>query len=357
MHGSQTSVPSGTTPPESIGEEAHPQLAREWDAYVERHPDATFFHRYDWLAVVARAFRYRAVPLVARREGRITGVLPLAIVPGLPWGRFLVSTPQAVYGGPLADDEKTRQALLRSARDLALRLRARYVEYRSVVAMPALPAKDLYVTFRRGIAATAEENMAMIPRNQRRSIRIGLKSGLVSQIGGQDLLPEFYSVYSASVRNLGTPVFPRALFTGLLAAYPDDVRILLVRREQVAVAGVLTLFFRDQVLPYYGGALKEGFRYGVNDFMYWQLHLHGMERGYRVFDFGRSKRGSGSFDFKRHWGFEPTQLHYQYDLVGQREIPDLSPRNPRFSLVITAWKRMPLWLSRRLGPVLVRYFP
>jgi FemAB-related protein (PEP-CTERM system-associated) len=340
-----------------VREEPLPGPPDGWDAYLERHPGATFFHRIDWLRVVTRAFRYRPLALAARREGAVAGILPLAVVPGLPWGRSLISTPQAVYGGALADDEESLAALYAAARERARDLGARYVEYRNVDPVPGLPAKDLYVTFRRPIAATADENMALIPRNQRRSIRVGIKRGYVSLVGGSELLAEFYAVYSVSVRNLGTPVFPRALFAGLLEAFPRDARILLVRREGSAVAGVLTLFFRGQVLPYYGGALKEEFRHGVNDFMYWQLHVHGMEQGYRIFDFGRSKRGSGSFDFKRHWGFEPTQLHYQYDLVGQREIPDLSPRNPRFSLAITAWKRMPLWLSRRLGPALVRYFP
>jgi FemAB-related protein (PEP-CTERM system-associated) len=306
---------------------------------------------------VTRVFRYRPVPIVARRDGRVAGILPLAVVPGLPWGRSLVSTPQAVYGGPVADDAATRDALVAHARDLASRLHAGYVEYRNLTPTPGLPAKDLYVTFRRAIAPTAEGNMAAIPRNQRRSIRIGIKSGLSAEVGGAEHLDAFFHVYSTSVRNLGTPVFPRALFAGLLDSFPEDCRILVVRREGRAVASVLTLYFRDEVLPYYGGSLREELRHGVNDYMYWALHVHGMERGCRVFDFGRSKRGSGSFDFKRHWGFEPTQLHYQYDLVGQREVPDLSPRNPRFSLAIEAWKRMPLWLSRRLGPALVRYFP
>lgn len=328
-----------------------------WDEYVATRPGATFFHRAAWLRVVARVFRYRALPVVARREGKIAGILPLAVVPGLPWGRSLVSTPQAVYGGPVADDGEAHAALIAHARGLAERLRARYVEYRNLAPDPALPGKDLYVTFRRAIAATADENMAAIPRNQRRSIRIGIKSGLESAIGGPELLDEFFDVYSTSVRNLGTPVFPRALFAGLLEAFPQEARVLAVRREGRAVAAVLTFFFRDEVLPYYGGSLREEMRFGVNDYMYWALHLHGMERGCRVFDFGRSKRGTGSFDFKRHWGFEPTPLHYQYDLVGQRVIPDLSPKNPKFSLAIEAWKRMPLWLSRRLGPALVRYFP
>lgn len=328
-----------------------------WDEFVTRHPGATLFHRAAWQRAIERTFGYRSHCVAAWRGEQVAGILPLFLVPTLPWGHALVSAPQAVYGGPVADAEDSREALLRHARDLGERLGVRYIEYRNLAPVPDLPSKDLYVTFRRAILPTVDENMAAIPRNQRRSIRIGLKSGLTTEVGREDLLGPFYALYSHSVRNLGTPVFPVTLFANLLAEFGSDCRILLVRREGRPVAAVLTFFFRDEVLPYYGGARREEFRFGVNDYMYWGLLVHGMENGFKVFDFGRSKQGSGSYDFKRHWGFEPTPLYYQYHLVRQRSMPDLSPKNPKFSLAIELWKRMPLWLSQRLGPALVRYFP
>jgi len=257
----------------------------------------------------------------------------------------------------VAEDEAGRDALSQAARALGERLETRYIEYRNMLPYSQLPERDLYVTFRRAILPTVDENMAAIPRNQRRSIRIGQKSALAAEVGGEELIGPFFALYSHSVRNLGTPVFPRSLFANLFEEFPPDARILLVRREGTPVAAVLAFFFRDEVLPYYGGAHRDALRYGVNDFMYWSLLCHGMERGYKVFDFGRSKKGSGSYDFKRHWGFEPTPLHYQYDLIRQRTLPDLSPKNPKFSIAIELWKRMPLWLSQRIGPALVRYFP
>jgi FemAB-related protein (PEP-CTERM system-associated) len=328
-----------------------------WDEFVTRHPGATFFHRAGWQRAVERTFAYPSQCVAAWRAGRIAGVLPLFLVPTLPWGRALVSAPQAVYGGPVADANDSREALIRHARAVGEKLRVRYIEYRNLAPLANHAVKDLYVTFRRAILPSADENMAKIPRNQRRSIRIGLKSGLTSEVGREGLLEPFYNLYSHSVRNLGTPVFPRALFANLLAELGSDCRILLVRREGRPVAAVLTFFFRDEVLPYYAGARREEFRYGVNDFMYWSLLCFAMEQGCKVFDFGRSKKGSGSYDFKRHWGFEPAPLYYQYELVRERTLPDLSPRNPKFALAIEIWKRMPLWLSQRLGPALVRYFP
>jgi FemAB-related protein (PEP-CTERM system-associated) len=176
-------------------------------------------------------------------------------------------------------------------------------------------------------------------------------------MGGEEFLKGFYQIYAHSVRNLGTPVLPMRFMVNLLREFGPACRILAIFHEEHMVAGVMTFFFRDQVMPYYGGALRHAFRYAVNDFMYWHLLCYGAELGYRIFDFGRSKKGTGSYDFKRHWGFEPTPLAYQYHLVRQKTIPDQNPLNPRFALAIQTWKRMPLWLSRWLGPRVVRFFP
>jgi len=330
---------------------------RGWADYAAAHPDATFFHQPGWLEVVTRTFGYRPASLVAWRGERVTGFLPLAVVPTLPWGRSLVSMPLAAYGGAIADDESSTQALLGRAGEDADAVGARFVELRNERSVPGLPTKDLYVTFRRGILATREENLAAVPRNQRRSIRIGIKNGLHAEIGGKNLLNEFYQVYSESVRNLGTPVFPKTLFASLLDTFGNASRILAVRHQGIVQSAVLSFYFRDHVIPYYAGARRDGIRLAVYDFMYWSLLVDAMERGYRVFDFGRSKRGTGSFDFKRHWGFEPIQLAYQYRLGGGMEIPDLSPKNPKFSFAIRVWRHLPLRLTQWIGPSIVRYFP
>lgn len=339
---------------QALGSEISPSA---WDEYVLRAPQATIFHMTGWQRVLEATFPYRSCPVAAVSGGRIRGVLPLYRVRTLPFGHALVSTPLAVYGGVIADDEETRLELLRHAQRRADRLRVRYLELRQEEPLPGLPAKDLYVTFRKEIYPEPERNMAAIPRNQRRMIRQGEKFGLAASVGGEGLLRGFYHVYSTSLRNLGTPAYPLALFQNMLREFGPACRILSVSREGPVVAGVLTLFFRDRVLPYYGGALRPAFRFAVNDYMYWRLLCYGAERGYRVFDFGRSKRGSGSYDFKRHWGFSPIPLSYQYHMVRQAKVPDLSPKNPRFSLPIQLWRRMPLWLAERIGPSIVQFFP
>lgn len=328
-----------------------------WDAYVSACPQATFFHLAGWQRAAARSFPYRPHHRIALRDGRVTGVLPLFQVPSFPTGHSLMSTPLAAYGGVAADDPASASALLEDARELGRRLGVRYLELRDGARFDGLRGKDLYVTFRREIDPDPEVNMARIPRNQRRSIRIALKHGLTHRTGGPELLDAWYRIYSHSVRNLGTPVFPKALFRNQLEEFGDRAVIHVVYDGTRMVAGVLTFFDRDEVIPYYGGALKEAFRYGGSDYLYWSLMCVAAERGCRVFDFGRSKRDAGSFHFKRHWGFEPTPLAYQYDLIRDQAMPDLSPKNPRFSLAIQIWRRLPLAVTERIGPAIVRYFP
>ena len=328
-----------------------------WDEYVLSHPQATFFHLTGWRRVLEQTFPYRSLSCVARRDGRISGVLPLFLVRNLPFGRSLVSTPLSVYGGICADDEETERVLLDRAQTLAEDMGVRYLELRHQTPRGDMPSKDLYVTFRREIDNDPEKNLAAIPRKQRRMIRQGEKHGLVAHVDGEKFLKDFYHIYAHSVRNLGTPVFPRRFFANLLEEFGPACRILAVFRDRQMVAAVMTFFFRDQVMPYYGGALREAFRYAANDFMYWRLLCYGAERGYRTFDFGRSKKGTGAYDFKRHWGFEPTPLAYQYHLVRQKTVPDQNPLNPKFSLAIQTWRHMPLWLTQWLGPGLVKFFP
>jgi len=328
-----------------------------WDPYVSSRPEATLFHDAAWLRIPTRAFGYRYHGLLARQGDRVVGVLPLFQVPRLPFGSSLLSTPLAVYGGVVADSAAAGKALALAARALGERLGAGYVELRDGMRIEGLPVKDLYVTFRREICGSHEENFAKIRGKQRTSIRAAQRHGLTHEMGREELVDRFYIVYSHSVRNLGTPVFPKRLFHYLLGELGEACEILLVHRQGETVGAVFSFFDRGSVHPYYAGTLRDAYRYSVSDYMYWSLMCHAADRGCRVFDFGRSKRDTGAFQFKRHWGFEPTPLAYQYQLVKDRRIPDLSPKNPRFGLAIRLWRRMPLAVAERIGPAVVRYFP
>lgn len=330
--------------------------ASRWDRFVEADcPEATFFHLSGWERVLREAFGHRCHYLLAERGGSIVGVLPLAQVKSVLFGHSLISTPFCVYGGVAALDDAARRALTERACELAEALGVDYLELRNLQRRnPQWPAKDLYVTFRREISQDDEENLKAIPRKQRAMVRKGIKKGLSAAL--DEDLSVLYECYSQSVRNLGTPVFGKPYLDKLRDVFGEArCRTLTVRNGDEPVAGVMSFYFRDEVLPYYGGGKASARHLYANDFMYWSVMQDAAKSGaVRVFDYGRSKVGTGSHDFKRHWGFEPTPLHYEYYLVRAKAMPNLSPTNPKYRLFIAAWKRLPNALATRLGPLLAR---
>ena len=328
--------------------------AETWDDYVLAHPQGTFFHRYGWKRLIESTYRYPGHYLLAERAGRPCGVLPLGEVKHLLFGHALISVPFCVYGGVLADDQAVREALESRAIELARERGVDHLETRNEqpVRDDWLRKDGLYVTFKRAISEDHDANMSAIPRKQRAMVRKGIKAGLVGEL--DDGVDNLYQAYSESVRNLGTPVFPKDHFRAIRAEFGDDVDVVTVRHEGQVVASVMNYYFRDQVLPFYGGGISAARGLAANDFMYWEVMRRAVERGCRIFDFGRSKIDTGSYRFKKHWGFEPTPLSYEYFLVRASEMPDLNPNNPKYRLFINAWKKLPVGISRAIGPWLAR---
>lgn len=328
--------------------------AQAWDAYVLTHADGTFFHRYGWKRLIESNYRYPGHYLLAERDGAICGVFPLGEVKHLLFGHSLISVPFCVYGGVLADDDAARAALEQRAMTLANELKVDHLEARNErpVRDDWLRKDGLYVTFKRELSEDHEQNMTAIPRKQRAMVRKGIKAGLVGEL--DDGIDNLYEAYSHSVRNLGTPVFPKSHFEAIRKEFGDDVDVVTIFHEGQVVASVMNYYFRDQVLPFYGGGISEARNLAANDFMYWEVMQRAVERGCRVFDFGRSKIDTGSYRFKKHWGFEPTPLSYEYHLVKATEMPDLNPNNPKYRLFINAWKKLPVGISRIIGPWLAR---
>ena len=327
--------------------------AARWDAYVFAHPQATFFHRAGWQRVIAEAFGHATHYLQAVRDGELVGVLPLVEINSRLFGHSLASLPFCAYAGILADDAAAEQALDSAAQALAVRLGVGAYECRNQTPKHAdWPTKDLYVTFKKAIDPEVEANLNAIPRKQRAMVRKGIKAGLVGEIDADTR--RFFAAYSASVHRLGTPVFSRRYFERLKAEFGDDCEVLTITLDGQLIASVLSFYFRDEVLPYYGGGVAAARAVAGNDFMYWELMRRACERGLKVFDFGRSKRGTGSFDFKKNWGFEPTPLAYEYFLVNDTAVPDINPLNPKYRLFIRAWQKMPLALANLIGPHIVK---
>jgi FemAB-related protein (PEP-CTERM system-associated) len=328
--------------------------AARWDEFVVRCPQATFFHRAGWQRLLRTVFRHDTHFLYAEAEGRIEGVLPLARVKSVLFGHSLVSLPFAVYGGVAAGNEEAAEALELAAQDLARRLGVDHLELRNVVGRHAAwPMQDLYATFRKAILPDEEANLLAIPRKQRAMVRKGIAAGLRSEIDPE--IDRFFALYADNVHRHGTPGLPKRYFKQLQCEFGADCDVQIVTDAHGRpLSGVLSFYFRDEVLPYYAGDDPAARELAANDFKYWELMRRACARGLTVFDYGRSKRGTGSYAFKKNWGFEPKPLHYEYCLYKRDAVPQNNPANPRFQLLMAAWRRMPIAMANWLGPIVVR---
>jgi FemAB-related protein (PEP-CTERM system-associated) len=328
-----------------------------WDAYVHAHADATFFHRAGWQRVLQEAMGHRTWFYYVERDGAIEGVLPLCQVHSRLFGHWLGALPFCVYGGPVASNSAAATMLDEAADALARTLGVGHLEYRCV--QPLHPGeqlwqgKPLYVTFRKAISGNDDDNLNAIPRKQRAMVRKGIKLGLQGEVDQH--VDRFYLAYASSVHRLGTPVFARRYFALLKQVFGDACEVRVITHQGAVVAGVLSFFFRGDVLPYYGGGMPAARALAGNDFMYWDLMRAAAARGCRRFDFGRSKVGTGAYDFKKNWGFAPEPLGYEYRLYRAPAVPENNPLNPKFRLFIALWQRMPLALANALGPHIVKH--
>jgi FemAB-related protein (PEP-CTERM system-associated) len=328
--------------------------ASRWDAFVRACPEATFCHLSGWGRALEGVFGHETHFLQATQADRVTGVLPLAFVKSRLFGNSLTSLPFCVYGGVAADDAASAQALEDAAEALARRLDVPHLELRHTARRhPDWPEQDLYVTFRKAITADDEANMNAIPRKQRAMVRKGIKNGLASTV--DDTVDRFFALYASNVHRHGTPALPRRWFQALQREFGRDCEVLTVTSpEGRPLSSVVTFYFRDEVLPYYAGDDEAARGLAANDFKYWELMRRAAARGCTLFDYGRSKRGTGPFDFKRNWGFEPQPLHYEYRLYKRDTVPQNNPANAKYRLMIEGWRRLPLPVANWLGPFIVK---
>lgn len=336
-----------------IGELAEADFPR-WDDYVASCPDATFFHKAGWKHVIERSFGQKTHFLFAKKNGQVSGLVPLAHYKSRLFGNGLISNGCCMGGGPIADDDDGYDALDSSAISMMGKLNADFIEYRRPIRRHDDWASrdDLYVTFERKSESTEDKNLKQIPRKQRAVVRKAIDAGLVAEIDKN--IDRFYPLYAKTVHRLGTPVFSKSYFRNLLSEFSGECDILTVSHKGKPVSSVLSFYFRDRVMPYYAGADDSARALGASDFMYWRLMRHGVERGYTMFDFGRSKVGSGPYSFKKNWGFEPIPVVHEYRLARGGGLPEINPRNPKYRLFIAMWKKLPLPVANLVGPHIVR---
>ena len=336
----------------------HPSQHSRWDSFVLSHPQGTFFHQVAWMRVMNETYGYRPYYFYAERGGEMTGIAPVFLVSNWLAGRCLISLPFAVYGGVCAVDSESENVLIDHLEHLAKTLEIEFLELRDRTGevRAGYHPNPRYATFTIPLTTDSEKLYAEFSKDIRYMIRKGEKAGLRIRMG-IDQLDSFYTLMTINLRRLGTPAFPRTLFENLIAEYGKQVELTLVYSGAKPVAGAMSFFFRDWMQPYYFGSLEEAKSLAANNFLWWKLVEYAAKRGCRTFDFGRSKKGSGNFDFKKKWNPKIETLNYQVRLMRRTSAPNLSPANPKFEIATNIWKKLPLRLTRMIGPRVVRWFP
>jgi FemAB-related protein (PEP-CTERM system-associated) len=329
------------------------------DEYVRTHPRGTFFHLSGWRKVIERVHGHDPLDLLAWRGERLVGVLPLMLCRNLLGPARLISMPYATYGGPLGDDAAVEQALFARAQQMAEELRVGYLELRCIQdpGLGLVPS-TLYSTFLRDLPTDPAQVLARMPKKARAEARKAREKHGLELSSGHWYLDDLRRLFLLNKRELGSPGLPAAHFQALLEQFERAVSVHLVRQGGEPLSAVMSFAHGDTLIAYYAGTRPGADRAAsASNFMYLALQEWAVGRGFKHFDFCRSRAGSGAFEFKRHQGFEPTPLHYGYHLVKSRTLPSFTPSNPRTAVLRTAWSRLPLWLARSLSERLSHYLP
>jgi serine/alanine adding enzyme len=350
---------SATVRPASIPLTVHDRPSREaCEKYVANHPEASAYHAPAWLDVIGHVFEHDTRYLAAESGGSISGVLPLVFFKSRLFGRFAVSVPFVNYGGVLADSSEVAHALVERAIEETRCAGASHLELRHTARLfPELTARRHKVAMRLGLEGTSERLWERLDRKVRNQVRKAQKSGLTAQHGGIELLEAFYTVFAHNMRDLGTPVYPVRFFKQVLSAFPGSTRVFLVVHAGRPVAASIVHWHASTIEVPWASALRAFNPLCANVLLYWHMLEFAASRRFRTFDFGRSTPDEGTFHFKRQWGAEPHELVWEYWAADGASIPDLSPKNPSFSLAIKAWQRLPLSIATTIGPRIVRNIP
>lgn len=331
---------------------------KKWDDYVIRNEKSCFFHQIDYKKVVESSFGHKAYYLYALRDSNVIGVLPLFMIKSLLFNSCLVSLPFVDYGGICADDMYSEKALFEKAIEVAKRGKAQYIElrheYNNSLNLPTNLSKINVVLNLASQAETVWKSFSPKVRNQ---VRKAQRSGLEFKGGGSEYLSDFYYVFAKNMRDLGTPVYPKVFFKNLFQFFPHNTEILLVTYKEKPVAGAIAVYFRNTVELPWASALRKYFLYCPNNLLYWRAIERACNKKCKSFRFGRSSKDSGPYRFKKQWEALDQQLYYQYFLINGKEIPSVSPQNPKYQIAINLWKKIPLFITNFIGPHIIKYIP
>jgi serine/alanine adding enzyme len=327
-------------------------------AFVQQIPNGKICHLPAWSEAVTRATKLKNVYLAAHDGNRICGVLPLVHVKSLIFGNFMVSQAFSDYGGPLADSPEVRRTLFNHAVELALQHKCEVIEFRNVEPLPyELYLRTDKVTMHLPLSPDTEESWRKFRPEIRNRIRKAEKHGLTAVNGGLELLDDFYRVWTVRMKQLGTPCYPRKLMDSILQMLPNNSRIFIVRLGSLTVGGGFTTCFNGWADMQWVATLMDYNKLAPNNLLYWSVIRYYGTKGVSWFDFGRCTVNGPTYEFKRRWGTREVRLYYQYWARRGHRASIASPTNPKYKRKIEAWKRLPLWTTRLLGPYISRNLP
>jgi serine/alanine adding enzyme len=333
--------------------------SEEWRRFVDGAEQAELYHDYRWRLLIEEVFGHECHYLVARDSSRaIRGLVPLVRLRSLLFGDFLVSVPYFNYGGILADSVAAERVLTDAVAAHGRTLGVSHAELRHRVGRSLeWPARDDKVSMMLELPAGEEALLKSFGSKLRAQIKRPQKAGATCRSGAHELLDDFFAVFARNMRDLGTPVYPRRFFARILELFPGQARLFVVDLRGKPVAAGLVLQHRATLEIPWASSLREANQEGVNMLLYWAVLQHAIASGCRRFDFGRSTKDSGTYRFKQQWGAQPQQLCWHYWLSGDRELPKITPTNPKYRLAIALWKRLPLAAANWLGPQIVAKLP
>jgi serine/alanine adding enzyme len=329
-----------------------------WTSYVDAQESASCYHQIGWKSVIEESFSVKTHYLMAYDgDGQVAGVLPMALLASVPFGRFLVSLPYFNYGGICASSEEASGALYQSAVAVAKAERAKHLELRDVAPSPDLPEKKSKVSMRLDLPATSDDLWKSLSSDLRRKVRRPQKEGIVARIERAEALNAFYDVFTVNMRDLGTPVYAKTFFANILREFPDSTWIATVYQGEQALASGFLVAFRDRIEIPWVSSLRAYNHLYTNMFLYWTVLSFACDKQYRTFDFGRSTVGGGTYKFKAQWGAQPLQLYWHYWVRNNGAVPELNPQNPKYAMAVRVWQKLPLTITNLLGPSIVRNLP
>ena len=329
-----------------------------WKGYVEKSISATFAHQIEWKDILEKSFKHKPLYLLGLENNQIAGILPLFYYSSILFGKFLISLPWLDYGGVCANSIEIQQKLIDKAIKIAKQKNCKFLELRSVISEEErLVSKIDKVTFILELDPDPEKVWKKIDSKARNQTRKAQKAELEVSFGKEDSIEPFYSVFSTNMRDLGTPVWTKELFKNILTYFPEKSELALVKLGDKVIGGGLILYFKDMMTVPSASSLSSFLKYCPNNILYWEIIRRGCLKGIKLFNLGRSSWNSGTFNFKKQWIKEPTQLHWQYYMNRAKDLPELNPTSSKFSLGIKLWKKLPLAWANFLGPKIVRNLP